>query len=179
MAVLSQPPLVSVGSPLAPFCSPWAVGPASAFCARSGKTSPKRLGRNRSRRLQVSSHSRLSPAPSSGGSRNPPFTITRRMFFKLSGTASSYTNRQKARSWDYEREDERTRTSPPAYQVVSLSAIHQPVHNVKDPEPQVKHAIPFREQDQVVEKDLTEECRGLDPSLAHADWVGLVHFGLE
>lgn len=88
-------------SRFAAFWSAWAVGLASAFCARSGKTSPKRLGRKRSRRLQVSSHRRLSPASSSGGSRKPPFTITRRIFFKLSGTASTYTHRQQTTAWNH------------------------------------------------------------------------------
>lgn len=91
----------SGASRVAAFWSACAVGLASAFCARSGKTSPQRLGRNRSRRLQVSSHRRLSPASSSGGSRNPPFTITRRMFFKLSGTASTYTHRQQTTAWNH------------------------------------------------------------------------------
>lgn len=99
----AHPVLGSGASPPAAVWSAWAVGPASAFCARSGKTSPKRLGRNRSRRLQVSSHRRLFPPPSSGGSRKPPFTITRRIFFKLSGTASSYIHRQRTTSRDHER----------------------------------------------------------------------------
>ena len=74
---------------------------------------------------------------------------------------------------------EGTHASSPTYQVISLSAVHQPVHDVKDLEPQVKHAFPLREQDQIVEEDLAEECRGLHPRLTHPDRIGLVHFGLE
>ncbi len=29
------------------------------------------------------------------------------------------------------------------YQIVSLSAVHQPVHDIKDPEPEVKHTLPL------------------------------------
>lgn len=99
-----HPALGSGASRTTAFWSACAVGAATSFCARSGKTSPKRLGKNRFRRFQVSSHRRLSPAPSSGGSRKPPFTITKRMFFKLSGTASSCSLGQNTTKWNPERE---------------------------------------------------------------------------
>lgn len=66
-----------------------------------------------------------------------------------------------------------------SYEVIALSAVHQTVHDVQDPEPQVEHAIPFGENHEIVEKDLAKQRRRLHPALAHADWIRLVDFRFE
>ena len=65
---------------------------AGAGCTGSGNISLNIPGKNRSSRFHVSSHNRILSGFSWGGTKYPPFAITRRMFFKLSGTASSYSS---------------------------------------------------------------------------------------
>ena len=63
----------------------------SGSLSASGKISLNRLGRNRPSRLRVSSHISSLLGSWDGGTRYPPSAMTRRMFFKLSGIASSYS----------------------------------------------------------------------------------------
>jgi len=65
---------------------------AGADCTGSGKISRNIPGKNLSSRFHVSSHNLVSSGFSDGGTRYSPFAMTRRMFFRLSGTASSYND---------------------------------------------------------------------------------------
>ena len=53
------------------------------------------------------------------------------------------------------------------YQMIALSAVHQAVHDVQDPDPEIKHALPLAEDNQVVQEDLAQQCGGLYPRVAH------------
>lgn len=63
-------------------------GDGASFGSRS--SSFRRSGRNLSMRFQVSVHSFSCEGSSLGGTRYPLLDMTRMMFFRLSGTASSY-----------------------------------------------------------------------------------------
>lgn len=65
------------------------------------------------------------------------------------------------------------------YQTIALPAIHKPIHNIDDLEPEIQHAIPLGQEHEVLQEDLAEQRGGLDAGLAHAVAVRREDLGLE
>lgn len=65
------------------------------------------------------------------------------------------------------------------YQAVSLSAVHETIHDVDDFEPQIQHPVPFGKQYQILKEHLAEKGRCLNSCLTHSVAVGRVYFGFQ
>lgn len=65
------------------------------------------------------------------------------------------------------------------YQVVALPAVHQPVHDAENLEPEVQHSIPLGKCYEVVQEDFAEQRGSLHSRLTHTAGIALVSLGLE
>ena len=65
------------------------------------------------------------------------------------------------------------------YKTVSLTAVHEAVHDSEDAGPEIQDAVPFAQEYEVGEEDLAEELGCLYSSVGHANGISLIDFGLE
>ena len=148
------------------------IGGCSVFCGAdctgSEKISWNIPGKNLSIRFPVSSHNLVFSGFSDGGTKYPPFAMTRRIFFRLSETASSYD--------ELGIKGKLMRQLRCTNQAIPLPTIHQAIHNIQNPQPQLQHPIPLTQQHQIMQENLTQQRRRLHSCLAHADGIGMVDF---
>lgn len=113
-------------------------------CSTSSASSFFRSGRKRSIRFHDSVHSFSLDGSWLGGTRYPLLDMKRRTFFKFSGTASSCGKSPLA----YDLQICQCPAS--TYEAVPLSTIHETIHDIDDLEPEIQHAVPLREEHQVL-----------------------------
>ena len=66
-----------------------------------------------------------------------------------------------------------------AYQTITLATIHHSVENVEDLKPEREHALAVGKLIEVAQENLANQCRRLNPSLAHSQGIGVVDLRLE